>query len=133
MNIQVAVLCDAASETSGKLNLTGVFDAIYTQQLPAFHPQCSVALRMTFSPVEEGAHKFRLNIMDEDGKLIMPSIEGALNVSVPEGVHFATQHFIVNLFQLKFEQAGLYSIDVVVDDKQEISIPLLVKCLEPST
>lgn len=132
MNIQVAVLCDAANETNGKLNLLGVFDAIYTQQLPAAHPQCSVALRMTFGPDEEGEHKFRLSIMDEDGKLIMPGIEGDLTVSVPEGVHFATQHFIVNLFQLKFEQAGLYSIDVVVDEKQEVSIPLLVKLLPPT-
>src|SRR5579871_2167411 len=129
MNIQVAVLCDAANETNGKLNLLGVFDAIYTQQLPAAHPQCSVALRMTFGSDEEGEHKFRLSIMDEDGKLVMPGIEGDLTVSVPEGVHFATQNFIVNLFQLKFEQAGLYSIDVVVDEKQEVSIPLLVKLL----
>ena len=41
MNIQVAVLCDAATDDNGKLNLLGAFDTIYTQQLPAVHPQCS--------------------------------------------------------------------------------------------
>ena len=44
MTIQVAVLCDAATDESGKLNLLGAFDTIYTQQLPAVHPQCSVRL-----------------------------------------------------------------------------------------
>jgi len=42
MNIQVAVLCDAATDDNGKLNLLGAFDTIYTQQLPAVHPQCSI-------------------------------------------------------------------------------------------
>ena len=35
MNIQVAVLCDAATDDNGKLNLLGAFDTIYTQQLPS--------------------------------------------------------------------------------------------------
>ena len=39
MNIQVAVLCDAATEENGKLNLLGAFDTIIAQQIPATHPQ----------------------------------------------------------------------------------------------
>jgi hypothetical protein len=35
MNIQVAVLCDAATDDNGKLNLLGAFDTIYAPQLPA--------------------------------------------------------------------------------------------------
>ena len=54
MNIQVAVLCDAATDDNGKLNLLGAFDTIYTQQLPAVHPQCSIALRVTFASADEG-------------------------------------------------------------------------------
>ena len=41
---------------NGKLNLLGAFDTIYTQQLPAVHPQCSIALRLTFGHEDEGAH-----------------------------------------------------------------------------
>jgi hypothetical protein len=44
MNIQVAVLCDAATDDNGKLNLLGAFDTIYTQQLPATHPQAEAHL-----------------------------------------------------------------------------------------
>ena len=58
MNIQVAVLCDAATDDNGKLNLLGSFDTIYAPQLPAVHPQCAVALRVTFQPGEgiTGSH-----------------------------------------------------------------------------
>ena len=31
MNIQVAVLCDAATDDNGKLNLLGAFDTIYAR------------------------------------------------------------------------------------------------------
>src|SRR5512141_2240732 len=72
MNIQVAVLCDAATDEHGKLNLLGAFDTIYTQQLPAVHPQCSIALRVTFAHQDEGNHQLRLNFVDADGRSIMP-------------------------------------------------------------
>ena len=35
MNVQVAVLCDAATQDSSKLNILGVFDTIYAPQMPA--------------------------------------------------------------------------------------------------
>ena len=75
MTIQIAVLCDAATDYNGKLNLLGTFDTIITSQLPAVHPQCSIALRLAFGRIEEGAHKVKMNFVDEDGRLVMPSIE----------------------------------------------------------
>ena len=137
MNFQIAVLCDAATESGGKMNLLGAFDAIYTQHLPTtdqpfVHPQCSIALRMTFNNVEEGAHKLRLNFVDEDGKFIMPSIgDLPLRVVVPPDTHFVTQNFTVTIQQLRFEKPGLYSIDVALDGRQEASIPLMIKHIPP--
>jgi hypothetical protein len=130
MQIQVAVVCDAATENNGKLNLLGAFDGIQTAQLPATHPQCSIALRMTFSEVEDGEHKLRFNFVDEDGKSIMQGVnlpELPFQVRVPEDSHFLTINFIVSIQQLRFEKAGLYSIDVAIDGRQEIGIPLVVK------
>ena len=54
MQIQLAVLCDAATDYAGKLNILGTFDTLITSQLPAIHPQCSIALRLTFQKQEEG-------------------------------------------------------------------------------
>lgn len=127
MDIQIAVLCDAATDNNGKLNILGTFDTIFTSQLPAIHPQCSIALRMTFNKVEEGSHKVKLNFVDEDGKSVMPPIEMPVEVTVPEETIFLSRNFIVNIQKLKFEKEGLYSIDIAVDGRQEGSIPLLVR------
>src|SRR3989442_12728939 len=116
MDIQVAVLCDAATDYNLKLNILGTFDTIYTAQLPAVHPQCSIALRLTFSKVEEGPHKLKLNFVDEDGKLIMDrSIDIPVEVAVPEDTIFVSRNFIVNIQQLKLDKPGLYSIDIALD------------------
>ena len=131
MNIQVAVLCDAATDDNGKLNLLGAFDTIYTQQLPAVHPQCSIALRVTFGHEDEGSHKLRLNFVDADGHSIMPGIDIPVEVTLPGDSHFGTRNFIVNIQQLKFEQPGLFSIDLSLDDHSQASIPLLVKHTPP--
>ena len=128
MNIQAAVLCDAATDDNGKLNLLGAFDTIYTPQLPAAHPQCSIALRVTFMSGDEGKHQLRLNFVDADGHSIMPDFPPIpVEVVLPEDMHFCTRNFIVNIQQLKFQNPGLYSIDVALDNQPLTSIPLLVK------
>jgi hypothetical protein len=127
MNIQVAVLCDAATEDHGKLNLLGSFDTIYAPQLPAVHPQCAVALRVTFTAGDEGQRRLKLNFVNADGHAIMPPIEIPVAVELPDDVHFVTRNFIVNIQQLKFDEEGLYSVDVRLDDKSQTGIPLLVK------
>jgi hypothetical protein len=131
MTIQIAVLCDAATDYSGKLNLLGTFDTILTSALPAIHPQCSIALRIAFSRIEEGSHKVKMNFVDEDGRLVMPSIEMPVDVAVPAEANFLVRNFIINIQQLKFDQPGQYSIDIAIDNRHETSIPLLVK-MQPS-
>lgn len=131
MNIQVAVLCDAATDSAGKLNVLGAFDTIVTPQLPAVHPQCSIALRVTFSDAEEGQRKLKLTFVDEDGKPVMPGMEIPVEVVLPEETHFISRNFIVNIQQLKFDTPGYYSIDIALDEKGQASIPLLVKHLQP--
>ena len=127
MDIQIAVLCDAATDNNGKLNLLGTFDTIYTTQLPAVHPHCAIALRTTFSKGEEGKHTVKLSFVDEDGKPVMPNIDIPIDVAVPEDTIFISRNFLINIQQLKFDKPGLYSIDIAVDGRQEGSIPLLVR------
>ncbi len=134
MNIQVAVLCDAATDDRGKLNLLGAFDTIITPQLPAVHPQCSIALRVTFSSEDEGPHKMRLSFVDADGRNVMPPMPPVpVDVQLPDDSHFLTRNFIVNIQQMKFAQPGLYSIDIFLDAEQKASIPLLVRHTPPPT
>ena len=133
MNIQVAVLCDAATDDNGKLNLLGAFDTIYARELPAVHPQCSVALRVTFFNGDEGKHNLRLNFVDADGRSIMPDFPPIpVDVTLPDDVHFGTRNFIINIQQLKFDEPGLYSVDISLDEQSQANIPLLVKHVPPA-
>ncbi len=127
MNIQVAILCDAATDDNGKLNLLGAFDTIYAPQLPAVHPQCAVALRVAFMSGDEGEHKLALNFVDADGRAILPAIEIPVSVALPDDAYFLTRNFIVNIQQLKFAEAGLYSVDLRLDGESRANIPLQVK------
>jgi len=128
--MQVAILCDAATDDNGKLNLLGAFDTIYAQQLPAVHPQCAVALRVTFATGDEGQHKLALNFINADGRPLMPAMEIPVAIALPEYVYFVTRNFVVNIQQLKFVEAGLYSVDVLLDGRSLASIPLQVKLIQ---
>jgi len=130
MTIQVAVLCDAATEYNGKLNLLGTFDTIYAPQLPAYHPQCSVAVRIAFDRMEEGPHHLSMSFVDEDGQPIMAGTEVPVEVSFPADATFISRNFIVNIQQLKFEKTGLYSVNLVINDRELCSIPLAVKNMD---
>jgi len=131
MNIQVAVLCDAATDDNGKLNLLGAFDTIYTQQLQAVHPQCSIALRVTFASADEGRHQLQVNFVDADGRSIAQFPPIPVEVTLPDDMHFGTRNFIVNIQQLKFDHPGLYAIDIALDGRPQASIPLLVRHTPP--
>jgi hypothetical protein len=127
MDIQIAVLCDAAMDSAGKLSLLGAFDTISAARMPAIHPQCAIALRLVFQKIEEGAHKLKLNFVNEDGRPVMPSIDMPVQVDLPEDATFASRNFIVNIQRLEFAAPGLYSADIALDGRHTASIPLLVK------
>jgi hypothetical protein len=100
-------------------------------QLPAVHPQCSIALRITFMSEDEGEHPMRLCFVDADGKNVMPAMDIPVNIVLPDDSHFVTRNFIVNIQQMKFAQAGLYSIDIFFGERLLIGIPLMVKHVSP--
>ena len=52
-------------------------------------------------------------------------------VALPDDAHFLTRNFIVNFQQLKFAEAGLYSVDIRLDNESQQGIPLLVKQQPP--
>jgi hypothetical protein len=126
MEIQAAVLCDSATDYRGKLCILGTFDTIITPSLPSTHPHCSIAIRIVFRDTDEGTHKLKVRLINEDGKNILPNIEPEMQVKLPDNVYFYSRNLIFNLQQIRFEQAGLYSIDVLINDQIVSRIPLQV-------
>ncbi|TFH15072.1 MAG: hypothetical protein E4H02_08615 [Lentisphaerales bacterium] len=127
MDIEVFTLCDAATDSGGKLNLLGAFDSIFTKSLPAVHPQCAIALRLRFSRIEAGKHKIKISLIDADGKPVVAPFDAEMNVAFKGGEASLAANVIMNLQRLQVREEGEYSIDLAIDGRHEKSVPLLVK------
>lgn len=126
MDIEIFALCDAATDSGGKLNILGAFDRIYVRQLPAVHPHCAIALRVRFDRIEAGEHRVRISLIDADGNPVIPSLDGNINVNIPAEVPSICANLVLDINGLKFEKAGLYSVDLVIGGRHEKSLPLTV-------
>ncbi|MFT4547925.1 MAG: hypothetical protein ACI8XO_003330 [Verrucomicrobiales bacterium] len=126
MEIQVATLCDSASDYSGKLCILGTFDTICSSNTPIIHPHCSLALRICFKPGDEGEHVVVVRFIDDDGQPIMPPFREKIAVALPNDAYFLTRNLILNFQRLTFAKTGQFSLDVSVDDEMLARIPLRV-------
>jgi len=125
MNIEVFSLCDAATvDIAGKLNVLGAFDTIFSSNMPAVYPQCTIALRIRFMSIEKGEHRVTVNFVNSDGKHIIPSANGTISINFPDGQRSGSANLVLNLQMLKLEN---HSIDLAVDGRNESSLPLFVK------
>ncbi len=131
MNVELFVLCDAATDYQGKLNILGTFDAIRAKETPVVYPLCTVALRMRFLKTEEGEHKIRISIADEDGNLIIKPVEANINVqSNSTQLTSIATNIVLNLQRLQFPKYGEYLIDLAIDGRHEASLPLYINRLQ---
>lgn len=127
MNIEVFVLCDAATDYQGKLNILGAFDAIWSKELPVVNPHCALALRIRFTKMEEGEHAIRINIVDEDGQPVISPFEAKARINTGEAKNASTaRNMILNLQGLKFQKFGEYSVDLAIDGRHVNSLPLYI-------
>jgi hypothetical protein len=134
MDVEAFLLCDAATEQQGKLNVLGAFDSIFAKKVPTVHPACAIAARLRFSKVEQGEHAVKISVIDEDGKEVVPKLEGKVSVRVgpasPAGgdeANSAVINLILNFQRLKLPEYGEYRVDLAVDGEQKASLPLFVR------
>jgi len=127
VQVEILTLCDAAADYNAKLSLLGAFDTITSPSFPTTHQQCSIALRIRFSRIEEGPHTIRIHVVDDDGELVMPNIEGHLGVSFVDHSETASVNVILGIQTLPLAKPGTYAVNLAVDGKQEASVPLYVR------
>jgi len=130
MNIQVAVLCDSAIEYQNRLCILGTFDTIRTPQLPATKPQCSIALQILWTRIEEGSHTIKTRFMDDDGNPTLKAVNSSIKISIPPTSSFLTTNHILNIQQLKFTRTGNYLIVIDIDGNMKTEIQLQVLQIE---
>lgn len=126
MRVEIFALCDAATDTHGKLSLLGTFDTLAAASFPTRHVHCAVALRLRFRRIEEGSHRVRLQFADEDGRPMVPPLEGQLDVRCRPDADSASANLVLNLQSLPLERPGRYTIDLAIDGREEASLPLYV-------
>lgn len=130
MKVEIFTLCDAATDSNGKLNILGSFDTLFASQEPIMHPACAIALKIRFSKIESGQHGIKMSFVDIDGKKIMPDIEGSLGVEIKPGDETGTANLVMNIQGLKLLKFGKYCVDLAIDGREEGSLPLYVKKVE---
>lgn len=123
MEVEAFLLCDAATDQRGKLNVLGAFDSVYAKQLPVVHPQCAIAARIRFDRSESGEHPVKLQIIDEDGNAIGPKLEGQVGVRANDEVDFVAVNLILNIHRMKLESFGRYRIDLYVNEDHIAGLP----------
>jgi hypothetical protein len=129
MNIEAFLLCDAATDSQGKLNVLGAFDSFFVGDVPAVHPHCAVVLRLRVDRSEQGEHTITLHLIDEDGKHVMQPLEGRLRVQAAPS-QTATSNLILNLQGLKLPRFGELAFHLQIDGKPSGSLPLYIRKLQ---
>jgi hypothetical protein len=110
----------------GKLNILGAFDHIIAQKMPTKHPACAIVGRIRFERVEEGDHKIRVQMIDEDARPLGPKLDGIMNVRFTGDVDSVVSNFVLNIQGLQFEKYGKYRIDLAIDGQIKGSLPFYV-------
>lgn len=131
MDIEVFTICDSASDYAGRLCLLGVFDAFMTPQVPYVHPHCTVAVRIRVAQVEQGDHRLTLHIVDDDGNMIAPPLEGGFNVVVPPNERSAKINLVLNLEGLQLNRYGHFEINFAVDGHAMGTVSFVVRQPQP--
>lgn len=129
MNVPMAFLADYSNVSQeGKLNVLGIFDKIFVRELPAFHPQMYLVLRLTAGAAERGlTKKLTILLLDADGEKIS-AIEGTFTVPEDAPLQSAINEIII-LNGLGFPHAGDYSFHILINGEEKTTIPFAVESL----
>ena len=126
MNVEAFILCDAATDYQGKLNVLGAYDTIMCNQVPFVQQGLVFAARIRFRLEECGIKNFEILTMDYDGKSVLPKFQVRLEVKLPENRDSGAVNIIVNVQSVTFSAVGKFRIDLLVDGKITASLPLEV-------
>lgn len=127
MDIEFFTICHSAMDDRGNLSILGIFDRIHVAKFPIHFPKWNLALRFRYRRTEIGKHKIVINIIDLDGRDLVPPLNGELDLkAIPQGYDTGTVNLIMEMHNIPINSSGRYSIDLSLDGRQERSIPLCV-------
>lgn len=126
MEVTLAVLADAAnSSENGKLNLLGVFQSIFSAQVPCTHPQMYVVAVVRLDVDEKGTpHEFSVRLLDEDARVLGASANLTFAVPTTDPRPTPDCNFIIELRSLQFPCFGQYLFEICIDGECQRTLSL---------
>lgn len=119
--VRMALLCDyALTSEDGKVSAIGVFSTINFVTLPANYPRFFVVIVAVLPP---GTHTAQLSLIGPAGAEVIPN-GPTMNLEVPEGAN--ESNLIIGFDNLGFEAAGIYQLQLRLDDVLAMSLPFTV-------
>jgi hypothetical protein len=125
-DLQSSLLCDdVRQERNGKFILIGLFDGLGVPSFPAVFPRICVVNRWCCG---QGVFKQHSRILGADAQT--PLVQGKeVRVQLPDDEATATSiEFFLNV---KFEEAGTYWVEILLDGDLKLRYPLRARLVRP--
>lgn len=131
--LDFAFIADAAEAEPGRkfYVLGGGIDVIHGPATPLVHPQMALLMRFLVHPAELGrAHKLEVRLIDADGAELA-RLEGELEAGggMASGRAVAV-NVVINMANTRFEHAGDYSVEILMNNQHQKSLALRVQTPE---
>ncbi len=114
----------ATAHPDGTISILRAWINQLSGQAPPFVLRGALAIRIEGEIGDSGTHKFDLRCLNEDGRDVIPKLEGSFEVPQGGGV----SAFVLNL-QAPFQNAGKYLFVLRVDQVQLSEWPMTVSQL----
>jgi hypothetical protein len=133
--LDFAFLADSAEAEPGRkfYVLGGGIDVIAGQTLPLMHPSMSLLMRFLVHPTELGrAHHLEVKLIDADGGELA-KIEGDLEAGATgQPGRPVAVNVVINLANTRFEKAGDYGVEIMMNNQHQKSLPLRIQIAAPN-
>jgi len=126
MDIDLALLADAATiDSSGKLNILGVFDRIASSRFPVQHGRIALVVRFSSGSESAGVHEVAIRLRGPGGEVLR--LDGRIQVGGGPGARGPVKvPQVFNLDGLVVPEPGSFAFDILVDGVHQTSVPLEV-------
>lgn len=128
MFVRYALLGDAVHRTSGKWNVIGTFNLVWSKTFPARCPPMGILIRLEGDHREIGKHTLRIDFVDETGSRLSGPEPEEFTFEQPAVAGFPVAHETgLAVVNLDLPKAGNYDFVIRVDDIYLDSVPLYVR------